>query len=111
VRSELEGQATELQAEIELAEATSESLKRDQSTEGSGDEADAGSKTFEREHEMSLSNNSRDLLQQVQRALGRLDSSTYGLCEECGSAIPKARLQAFPRATLCVSCKQREERR
>ena len=60
---------------------------------------------------MSLSNNSRDLLQQVQRALGRLDSSTYGLCEECGGAIPKVRLQAFPRATLCVSCKQREERR
>ena len=95
----------------ELADATSESLKRAQSAEGSGDEADAGSQTFEREHEMSLSNNSRDLLQQVERALGRLDSSTYGQCEDCGSPIPKARLQAFPRATLCVSCKQREERR
>ena len=111
VRGELESQATELQAEISLAEAASESLKRAQSAEGSGDEADAGSMTFEREHEMSLSNNSRDLLSQVQRALGRLDSGTYGLCEDCGSAIPKARLQAFPRATLCVTCKQREERR
>jgi DnaK suppressor protein len=111
VRGELEAQARALRAEIDRAEAASESLKRDQSSEGSGDEADAGTKTFEREHEMSLSNNSRDLLVQVERALGRLDTGTYGRCEECGNAIPKARLQAFPRATLCVACKQREERR
>jgi DnaK suppressor protein len=111
VRAELDAQARTLRAEIDRAEAASESLKRDQSSEGSGDEADAGSKTFEREHEMSLSNNSRDLLVQVERALGRLDAGTYGRCEECGDAIPKARLQAFPRATLCVACKQREERR
>jgi DnaK suppressor protein len=111
VRSELGAQATALRSEIDRAEVASEKLKRDQSTEGSGDEADAGSKTFEREHEMSLANNSRDLLVQVERALGRLDAGTYGRCEECGNAIPKARLQAFPRATLCVTCKQREERR
>jgi DnaK suppressor protein len=111
VRSSLEEQAGGLRREIGRAEAASESLKRDQSSEGSGDEADAGSMTFEREHEMSLANNSRDLLVQVERALGRLAQGTYGRCEECGSEIPKARLQAFPRATLCVSCKQREERR
>ena len=111
VRAELDAQALALRAEIDRAEVASEKLKREQSTEGSGDEADAGSKTFEREHEMSLANNSRDLLVQVERALGRLDAGTYGRCEECGNAIPKARLQAFPRATLCVACKQREERR
>ena len=111
MRAELDTQASELRVEINEAEATSESLKRDSSSEGSGDEADAGSMTFEREHEMSLANNSRDLLLQVERAIGRLDTGTYGRCEECGQAIPKARLQAFPRATLCVSCKQREERR
>ena len=111
VRTELDAQATALRSEIDRAEVASERLKRDQSTEGSGDEADAGSKTFEREHEMSLANNSRDLLVQVERALGRLDAGTYGRCEECGNPIPKARLQAFPRATLCVTCKQREERR
>ena len=86
-------------------------LQRD-SGEGSGDDqADAGTKTFEREHEMSLAANSRDLLSQVERALQRLDNGSYGICENCGNPIGKARLQAFPRATLCVSCKQREERR
>ena len=111
VRGELTGQARELRGEIDEAESAAAAAQQSAVGEGSGDEADAGSKTFEREHEMSLANNSRDLLVQVERALGRLDAGTYGRCEECGNPIPKARLQAFPRATLCVTCKQREERR
>ena len=47
----------------------------------------------------------------IDEALRRIDAGTYGVCESCGQPIGKARLQAFPRATLCVSCKQREERR
>jgi DnaK suppressor protein len=111
LRGELAGQASALRREIADAAQAVAALQREASGEGSGDEADAGSKTFEREHEMSLSNNSRDLLQQVERALGRMDDGRYGTCESCGDAIPKARLQAFPRVTLCVRCKQREERR
>jgi len=111
IRKELEAQARDLRGEITEAESAWAALQRD-SGEGSGDDqADAGTKTFEREHEMSLAANSRDLLSQVERALQRLDSGTYGTCENCGNPIGKARLQAFPRATLCVSCKQREERR
>jgi RNA polymerase-binding protein DksA len=111
IRTELDAQARELRGEISEAEQSWAALQRD-SGEGAGDDqADAGTKTFEREHEMSLANNSRDLLLQVERALARLDAGTYGRCENCGDPIPKARLQAFPRATLCVSCKQREERR
>ena len=111
VRAELEGQAGELRGEIDEAESTSAALQRDSSGGGSGDEADAGTKTFEREHEITLANNSRDLLQQVERALGRIDVGTYGRCEMHGDPIPKERLQAFPRATLCLRCKQRQERR
>jgi DnaK suppressor protein len=75
------------------------------------DQADAGTKTFEREHEMSLVINARDMVLQTERALERIDTKTYGNCEECGSPIGKARLQVFPRATLCMLCKQKEERR
>ena len=75
------------------------------------DQADAGAKTFEREHELALTHNARELLAQNERALARIVDGTYGVCESCGEAIGKARLQAFPRATLCVACKQREERR
>jgi RNA polymerase-binding protein DksA len=111
IRRELDEQARELRGEISEAESAWAALQRD-SGEGAGDDqADAGTKTFEREHELSLAANSRDLLSQVERALQRLDNWTYGVCENCGNAIGKARLQAFPRATLCVTCKQREERR
>ena len=82
------------------------------STDGAGDDqADAGSKTFEREQEQSIAANRRDLITQIQHAIERIDSGTYGYCESCGKPIPKARLKAFPAATLDVACKQREERR
>ena len=60
---------------------------------------------------MSLANNARELLLQNERALVRLDGQSYGICERCGNPIGKLRLQAFPRATMCMSCKQLEERR
>ena len=111
VRDELRQQARELQGELDDAATAAVAVQQSGAGEGSGDEADAGTATFEREHEMSLANNSRDLLTQVERALARMDDGTYGRCEGCGGQIPKPRLQAFPRATLCVRCKTREERR
>lgn len=84
----------------------------DDGTEGAGrDPADVGSTNFERDQEMSLVQNARDLLDQAQQALRLFDAGNYGWCEICGRPIGKDRLMVFPRATLCVSCKQREERR
>ena len=84
----------------------------DEGTEGAGrDPADVGSTNFERDQEMSLVQNARDMLDQAQNALRRLDAGQYGWCEVCGQPIGKDRLIAFPRATLCMACKQREDRR
>jgi len=111
VRSELQDEVRRLRDELDMAEHEIDDMLRD-SGDGAGDDAaDAGSKTFEREHEMSLANNTRDMLVQAERALARIDNRTYGVCENCGNPIGKARLQVFPRATLCMTCKQREERR
>jgi DnaK suppressor protein len=80
--------------------------------EGAGhDQADVGSNTFERDHEMSMAKNAKDNLAMVREAIVRIDDGTYGVCESCGKPIGKMRLQAFPRATLCMECKQRQERR
>ncbi len=80
--------------------------------DGAGnDQADVGSNSLERDAEMSLAANQRDLLDQTSRALERLSDGTYGLCETCGEPIGKMRLMAFPRATMCMDCKRREERR
>ena len=111
VRTELEHDVARLTSEIEMAETGLHELLRD-SGEGTGDDqADAGAKTFEREQEIALANNSREMLVQSNRALTAIDDGTYGVCESCALPVGKMRLQAFPRATLCVSCKQRQERR
>jgi len=111
VRDDLVREIAERRADYDRAMAE---LTRLQQASGDGagdDQADAGSKTFEREQELSIANNRRDLLVQMERAMERLDKGTYGRCESCHEPIMKARLQAFPSATLCVKCKQREERR
>lgn len=51
-----------------------------------------------------------DVLRQIDDALERMDHSAYGECENCGKAIPKARLRALPYATLCVACQEQMER-
>ena len=111
VRRELEADVIRLQEEIATAEADIADLVRDSGDGAGDDQADAGSKTFEREHEMSLANNARDMLAQVEHALMRIDDGTYGGCESCGRPVGKLRLQAFPRATMCKACKEIEERR
>jgi RNA polymerase-binding transcription factor len=109
VRARLEREIGELA--LEIAAAASQIAQGDASEGAGDDQADAGTKTYQREHEMALAHNSRDLLAQTERAVLRMDAGTYGICESCGKPIGKARLQAFPRATLCVTCKAREERR
>jgi len=111
IRSEISKDLARLREELAHVEAEMDELIAE-SGEGAGDDqADSGTKTFEREHEMSLVINARDMVLQTERALDRIDNKTYGSCEECGNAIGKARLQVFPRATLCMICKQKEERR
>jgi DnaK suppressor protein len=111
LRGELEADVVHLKKEIREAEQEIVGLLRDGGDGAGNDQADVGSTTLERDHEMSLANNARDMLDQIERALSRIENGTYGVCESCGNAIGKGRLQAFPRATLCVSCKEREERR
>ena len=94
------------QAEAELA-----GLMRDAGDGAGHDQADVGATSFERDHELTVLNNERETLAQIERALAHIDDGTYGVCESCGNPIGKNRLMAFPRATLCMSCKQREERR
>ena len=111
VRGELMTDRERLRSELNMAEHELHDLMRDAGDGAGNDQADVGSTTFERDHEMSLANNAREMLAQTERALLRIEAGTYGVCESCGEPIGKMRLMAFPRATLCLSCKQREERR
>ncbi len=110
VRRRLADEADELRTEIGKAESDIADRLGDSVSDAGDDQADVGAKTYEREHELSLAYNARDLLAQSEHALGRIAGGSYGSCESCGKPIGKARLKAFPRATQCVNCKQREER-
>ena len=111
LRQQLEAEIAGLVADIREAESAIAERLGDAVGDAGDDQADAGAKTFQREHELALTQNARELLELSERALARIDKGTFGVCASCGQPIGKARLQAFPRATLCVTCKQREERR
>jgi len=107
----LSAEIQRLSSDLSTADAELSDLLRNSGDGAGDDQADSGSSSLEREQELTMVNNTRDLLVQDSRALARISAGTFGACESCGLAIGKARVQAFPRAILCVACKQREERR
>ncbi|MFE5795142.1 TraR/DksA family transcriptional regulator [Streptomyces sp. NPDC056503] len=110
-RSELQAEVLRLRSELVHSQEELTGLMRDSGDGAGHDEADTGTKNITREHELALAANAREMLEQTEHALELLDAGTYGLCEVCGKPIGKARMQAFPRATLCVEDKQKQERR
>ena len=81
------------------------------SNEVFADPADRATAESDRAFTLRIRDRERRLIRKIQSALQRIDDGTYGICENCGRPIGKLRLAAFPRATMCVSCKQRQERR
>ncbi|MBI3647845.1 MAG: TraR/DksA C4-type zinc finger protein [Actinobacteria bacterium] len=73
--------------------------------------ADAGTATFERERDLSIENNVRDLMQKIDRALERMEAGTYGICDRCGKPIEKARIKALPYVDLCIKDARAQSRR
>lgn len=107
----LAAEVARLRVELEAADAGLAELLRNSGDGAGDDQADSGSSAVEREQEFTMVHNIRDLLEQNSQALRRIAEGTFATCDSCGGPIGKARLTAFPRATSCVSCKQRAERR
>ena len=113
LRDRLLAERTELESQLTTIEETQFSTSQsDLSGEVSFDEenADAGTFTFERERDLSIENNVRDLLSKIDRALARMDEGVYGICARCGKPIEKARLKALPYADLCIKDAQAQTR-
>ena len=111
IRSQLHEDVATFEQKYLSAQAGLTELLTEGSDVAGRDPADVGSSNFERDQEMSLVANARERFEQSELALKLFDEGSYGICESCGKPIGKARLQAFPRATMCVACKQRLERR
>jgi DnaK suppressor protein len=113
LKEKLLAERKDLQAQLdELEQSSFSSDQSEISGEMGFDEeyADAGTATFERERDLSLVNNLRDLMERIDKALAKIDEGTYGLCDRCGKPIEKLRLKALPYANLCIKDKQAEER-
>lgn len=100
-RSVYTRQAQSLRAEAEkLAEDWEPG---DATFDEEGGEGD--SLNVERERDLALSAAALQAIEEIDRALEKIDAGTYGICERCGEPIPKERLKAVPQAALCVRCK------
>ncbi|MFH8336413.1 TraR/DksA family transcriptional regulator [Streptomyces sp. AM6-12] len=72
---------------------------------------EGGSTAFERAHVAALMARAREHLEELDRALERVERGQYGSCEGCGGAISPERLEIRPAATMCVRCARYGSRR
>ncbi len=73
--------------------------------------ADTATETYDRELDYTLEENSEHVLADIDAALKRIETGTYGTCTSCGKDIGEERLEARPWATLCIGCQRERERR
>jgi len=114
LRTRLQAEEVELQTQLTTIEEDTFATTQSEMVGDVGlddESADAGTATFEREKDLSIENNVRDLLQKISRALQRIDAGTYGLCDRCGKPIEKARIKALPYVDLCIKDAQAQSRR
>jgi RNA polymerase-binding protein DksA len=104
-RERLEREIVDLDADL------SESLE-DSSEESPYDQhmAETAAVTLDREIDLTLEENARASIAQIDRALRKLEDGSYGRCDKCDKPISDDRLSAAPYATLCIDCKRLEER-
>jgi len=83
----------------------------DVSCRRAGEDLVAKSDAEMREHDLRLQSRLRERQEQIDRARRAIEAGTYGVCVECGGAIPEGRLRAIPDAERCVPCQTAAGRR
>jgi DnaK suppressor protein len=81
-----------------------------QTPDSAQDIADRASSSYQKEFLFAQSNNDRQFLQMVERALSNIAIGSYGECEQCGNEINQRRLDAVPWARHCIVCQEKQER-
>src|SRR4051812_13495070 len=106
-RAELATRRASYREQVERLAAAADELAQVDGTPDLGDEqgfAEADSLNVERDRVLSLTAQARQRIDDVDAALRRLDTGSYGACRSCRRPIPVVRLEAVPEATQCVSC-------
>lgn len=89
----------------------SEAFKSESAIEstGQGDEGDLAASELNLSLTLRLQERQTQLLQKIDRALGKIEEGSFGLCEQCEEPLNVNRLKARPVATLCIACKEEQE--
>jgi DnaK suppressor protein len=83
---------------------------REMGQDGTQDIGDEAANIYNKQVLLSLNENERQRLQEVDESLDRIQNGTYGICEECGEPIGLKRLEVRPVAKYCVPCKTKLEK-
>jgi len=106
----IRGKLLEKRAKLLQSIVSGLSAAADSTARGPADTGDLASASLDQDTSYHIGSMESRALAEIDHALRRLEEGTYGVCEECGRRIPAARLRAVPFASLCVACKERDER-
>lgn len=93
-----------------LKGSTAEVKTPDEATGYSQHQADQGTDDFDRTISLEVTSREYGILRQIDRALEKIEENTYGICDITGEAIPMARLEAVPYATMTVKAQEQLEK-
>ena len=113
MKSSLLAERERLAADLDVLEESTATTPKDSSgdlSSYSSHMADQGSDSMEREKAFLFASVKRSRLAEIDSALARIEAGSFGVCESCGKSIPLKRLERMPGASLCVECKEKEEK-
>jgi DnaK suppressor protein len=111
LRSRLEQERKRLTEELEQIGAANRLAGEHRDGSSYGKRVEAAAETAESQERLAFKRQLSESLAEVEHSLHKLDDGTYGLCDNCGQPINRARLEALPQANLCLNCKALQEKR
>lgn len=81
----------------------------DEGESGDEDTADLAAAMMDKEIDLSVEDETMDLINAIDHALEKIEDGTYGICDISGEEIPKSRLELIPWASLTVACQAMSE--
>jgi len=96
----------------EIVKKAKQTLEEDMTLDANDlpDEMDLASSEYLQSFTFRLRGREKSFLDKINKALVKIDDGSFGVCEECGEEISVKRLEARPETTLCIKCKEDQER-
>lgn len=111
LRSRLEQERKRLTEELQQIGADDRTADEHRDGSPYGKRGEAAAETAESQERLAFKRQLSESLAEVEQSLRKLDDGTYGVCDNCGQTINRARLEALPQANLCLNCKALQQKR